>query len=102
MPKYNYSALRNDGERISGLMEGADRSAVLLRLSGQGHHPIDVSEAEPALFPRRIRGFGRGGPSFSDISLFTRELSWLLSAGLNLSAALDVLSKDCFPKTSAR
>jgi general secretion pathway protein F len=96
MPNFHYSAVRNDGERISGVMEGADRSAILLRLSKQGHHPIDVTEAEGAGHARSIIGFGRKLPSFSDISLFTRELSWLLNAGLPLNNALEILAKESF------
>jgi len=29
MPNFQYSAIRNDGERVSGVMEGADRAAIL-------------------------------------------------------------------------
>ena len=59
MPNFQYSAIRNDGERVSGVMEGADRAAILLRLSRQGHHPIDVTEAESASLGRAFPGFGR-------------------------------------------
>jgi general secretion pathway protein F len=96
MPNFEYSAVRNDGERISGVMEGADRAAILLRLSRQGHHPIDVSEADSSTLAKTFPGFGRKLPSFSDISLFTRELSWLLNAGLSLSNGLEILAKESF------
>jgi general secretion pathway protein F len=95
MPSFQYSAIRNDGERITGIMDGADRSVVLLRLSGQGIHPIDVVEADSAGLGRSM-GLGRKQPSFADISLFTRELSWLLNAGLSLSHGLEILAKESF------
>src|SRR3954454_301491 len=96
MPNFQYSAVRDDGERVNGVMEGADRSAVLVRLTRQGIHPIDVSEAGAGGKP--ASGFGRKLPSFSDISLFTRELSWLLNAGMSLSNALEILGKESFSK----
>ena len=95
MPSFHYSAVRNDGEHITGIMDGVDRTAILLRLSGQGVHPIDVVEAGPAGLGKSVIGLERR-PSFSDISLFTRELSWLLNAGLSLSNALEILAKESF------
>jgi general secretion pathway protein F len=94
MPNYQYSAIRDDGERINGIMEGADRSAILLRLTRQGIHPIDVTEASSG--GKSLQGFGRKLPGFSEISLFTRELSWLLNAGMSLSNALEILAKESF------
>jgi general secretion pathway protein F len=94
MPSFQYSAIRDDGERINGVMEGADRSAILVRLGRQGIHPIDVTEASSG--GKSLQGFGRKLPGFSEISLFTRELSWLLNAGLSLSNALEILAKESF------
>src|SRR3954452_6880422 len=96
MPNFQYSAVRDDGERVNGVMEGVDRSAVLVRLTRQGIHPIDVSEAGAG--GKSASGLGRKLPSFSDISLFTRELSWLLNAGMSLSNALEILGKESFSK----
>jgi general secretion pathway protein F len=96
MAKFQYSAIRTDGERISGIMEGSDRSAVIRKLSAQGQHPIDVAEAEAAISTGRIFSLGGGAASPSDISTFTRELAWLLKAGMSLNNALEILSKETF------
>ena len=46
MPKFQYSAIRDNGERVTGEIEGSDRSMVLGRLGEQGLHPIEVKDAE--------------------------------------------------------
>ncbi|MGQ0486247.1 MAG: type II secretion system F family protein [Hyphomicrobiales bacterium] len=96
MAKFQYSAIRTDGERVSGIMEGSDRSAVIHKLAEQGQHPIDVAEAETAISTARIFSFGGGAASAAEISTFTRELAWLLRAGMTLNSALEILSKETF------
>ena len=98
MPKFQYSAIRDNGERISGEIEGQDRSAVLGRLGQQGLHPIDVQISGQSGGGGRTLSFGRGVANFRDVSIFTRELAWLLRAGMTLNAALDVLAKEAFTK----
>ena len=44
MARFRYQAIRDSGERVTGVIEGADRSLVMSRLSAQGLHPIDVKE----------------------------------------------------------
>ena len=94
MQKFQYSAIRGDGERVKGEIEGASRSIVIGRLGEQGLHPIDVTIVEPTVVAGRIFSFGGGAVSFKEISLFTRELVWLLKSGINLNTALDILSKE--------
>lgn len=96
MAKFQYSAIRTDGERVSGVMEGSDRSAVIRRLAEQGQHPIDVAEAEAPISTARIFSFGGGAGSAAEISTFTRELAWLLMAGMSLNNALEILGRETF------
>ena len=96
MPKFQYSAIRDDGERITGTMEGADRAIVIGRLGEQGLHPIDVKAAGRAVSAGRILSFGGGVASSREVSVFTRELAWLLRAGMSLNNALDILAKEAF------
>jgi general secretion pathway protein F len=94
MASFQYSAIRNDGVRVSGAIEAADREAAMRRLSEQGQHPIEVKDAEAGVSSRSILSFGGGVASFSDISVFTRELAWLLRAGMSLNNALALLAKE--------
>lgn len=94
MAQFHYQALKDNGERVTGTIEGADRSLVMSRLSGQGLHPIEVREQDaggaPALslMPRRVAD--------DEITIFTRQLAWLLEAGMTLSRALDILGRERF------
>ena len=96
MPKFRYSAVRDTGERVAGTIEGPDRSTVIGRLGDQGLHPIDVAAAEQEITAGRILSFGGGVVSGAEITIFTRELAWLLHAGMTLNHALDILSKETF------
>ena len=96
MALFRYQALKDSGERVEGTIEGADRSLVMSRLSAQGLHPIEVREqgAESAggsalgLSPNRVKG--------EEVTIFTRQLAWLLDAGTTLNRALDILARESF------
>lgn len=98
MPKFRYSALRDSGERVTGVIEGSERSIVIGRLSEQGLHPIDVTLAD------QTTGSDGQFLSFADrvskreIGLFARELAWLLQAGMTLNDGLDLLAGETFSK----
>jgi general secretion pathway protein F len=98
MARYQYVAITGGGERVSGAMEGRDRAIVLGRLGEQGLHPIDVREQEERIAGSRAFSLRAGAATFRDITIFTRELSWLLKAGMTLNQALEILARD----TSAR
>jgi general secretion pathway protein F len=96
MPKFRYSALRDSGERVFGVIEGSERSSVIGRLGEQGLHPIEVTLADQAE--------GSSGSFWSlssrisrrEIGLFARELAWLLQAGMTLNDGLDLLAQESF------
>ncbi len=94
MASYQYSAIRNDGVRVSGAIEAVDKESALRRLTEQGQHPIEVKAAEAEVSSRSIFALGGGVASFSDISVFTRELAWLLRSGMSLNNALTLLAKE--------
>ena len=98
MANFRYSAIRNDGTRVTGAMEGGDRAAVLRKLGEQGLHPVDVDSTEGNVGAARVLSFGGGVASAAEISIFTRELAWLLRAGMTLNNALDILAKESFSK----
>jgi general secretion pathway protein F len=80
--------------RVTGAIEAISREAALRRLSEQGQHPIEVKAAEAEVSSRSIFALGGGVASFSDISVFTRELAWLLRSGMSLNNALTLLAKE--------
>lgn len=102
MARFNYLALRDDGQKVTGTIEGSTRSAVIGRLGEQGLHPIDVTASTGAVAASRVLSLGGGVASRKEISIFTRELAWLLDAGMSLNDALDILAKESFSTAFGR
>lgn len=98
MARFSYSAVSDAGERVNGTMEGADRSSVLSRLAGQGLHPISVKEVGADAGVGGISVLGQNRIAADEITVFTRQLTWLLEAGTTLNRALDILSRETFSK----
>jgi type IV pilus assembly protein PilC len=83
------------GKLLKGEMEAANQAAVLTRLRSQRIQPI----------PTRVREKGKGfdkelsipgfGPKIKprDVSVFTRQFSTMIDAGLPIVQSLDILSQ---------
>ncbi len=89
MPKFSYSALREDGELVSGQIEAANTQSVVQRLEAVQQHAVSIDLMDGGRLGWRLR---RTEPSHEDVSVFTRELAWLLRAGLTLTRSLEVLA----------
>lgn len=93
MPRFSYKAATTGGDVIEGVIEAANRQAVIDRLRGQGHVPIRADEVTGDT--RRGLGAGwlllrrRVGPK--DVVIKTRELATLLHAGLPLDRCLAII-----------
>lgn len=98
MARFRYIAVDQSGERITDVLEAVDRGQVLERLQQQGHLAIDVTEAGEHENATSLSGGNAIAAgvrnrrvSDADITLFTRELSMLLDAGLTLAQSLQML-----------
>lgn len=91
---FQYSGINHQGKRLDGVVLGADLKEAQSELLKMG---IEVINLEP----KRQFGFS-GIKIFSskkkikqkDILLFTRYISTMLTAGLPIVQALDIISKD--------
>ena len=85
---FTYKALRKDNSSVSGTIEAADRDAAMTALAHQGLHPLLVSEASAR------RGFGLNKKvKSSDMVIFTRQLSTMISAGVPIARGLATLQE---------
>ncbi|MEM7390841.1 MAG: type II secretion system F family protein [Verrucomicrobiota bacterium] len=120
MPKYAYKARSKSGERKEGVVEGADKRAAMMQIERMGFVPISVREAASAPKgggkgkpgkDKKGRKAGKGSKpkekkprpklewrpgraprmKLRDVLIFTRELSDLLSSGMQLGQALNTL-----------
>jgi type IV pilus assembly protein PilC len=87
--QFTYKATRKDGSALSGTLEAGDREAALDMLMHQGLHPVLVKAASgkkslgSASFGHKVKS--------SDMVIFTRQLSTMISAGVPLARGLATL-----------
>lgn len=95
MPAFRFEALDAAGKTINGLVEADNPKAARAQLRTQhmvplNVAPVQVAEAEggsPKLFARRVF-------NSSELSVWTRQLSGLVVAGLPLERALTALADE--------
>jgi general secretion pathway protein F len=92
---FAYTAVDPAGRQRKGLIEGDTPRHVRSLLRERQLLPISVEEVAAQESRRQLKpGFSlRGGVSASDLSLFTRQLSTLVRAGLPLEEALLAVSE---------
>jgi len=94
MAKFIYIAKKGPGEEVKGFIEAENKNAALHRLTTMGYFPVSIEQEnieESASIVSTIPGFKR--VNIHDLSVFTRQLSDLLEAGLPLVKSLSVLEK---------
>ena len=89
MPKYQYKAVKLDGETVEGELDAPDESAVLGYLRGAGLIPLETRSA--AGLRARLGRTRRHRLSHKEIGILTRELATLLEAGMTLDRSLQIL-----------
>ena len=87
--QFSYKALRKDNENVSGTIEAADRNAAMAALSHQGLHPLLVTEGGAKKYSI---GFGKHVKT-TDMVIFTRQLSTMISAGVPIARGLATLQE---------
>jgi general secretion pathway protein F len=89
MPLFEYSGFDAKGKKVSGIIEGSGRRALLGQLRQKGIHATSLKEEKKGtttkrswqtLLPSRVPR--------SDIAIATRQLATLIGAGLALDEAL--------------
>ena len=89
MPKYDYKAVKLDGETQEGELEAADEAALVSALQAQG---LLLLEARPAGGLRaRLGRTRRRRLNQKEIGILTRQLATLIEAGMTLDRSLQVL-----------
>jgi len=93
MPTYTYTARAKDGKKQKGTLTAETRQALNTMLQSRGLTPISIQEASaaarPGLGKRRL---GRKVKT-TELLIFTRQLSTIVSAGLPLLQGLDILAE---------
>jgi general secretion pathway protein F len=91
MPTFNYKALDSEGSFVVGEIEAPDRRDVARRLQRLGYVALDTGAAKQPEASQRFFSFQRSVGQ-REITVFLRELSLVLRAGLTLDDALLLLA----------
>jgi general secretion pathway protein F len=92
MPVFEYKGVASSGRSVSGVLDGENLKAVKSKLKKDGIVVLEVHEGGAMQAARsREFSFGRGRIRTGDVANATRQLATLLSSGLPLMEALNVL-----------
>lgn len=87
MPLYSYKAITPEGRKIRSMMEAPNLNVVMNALNSRGYVVLDIKETKKNSF----------GPFFGirldDIVTFSRQLSVMVTSGIRIRNALELLSK---------
>ncbi|MDO4566904.1 MAG: type II secretion system F family protein [Oscillospiraceae bacterium] len=91
MPLFKFEANTTEGKIKKGRREAADKRALRELLLGEGLTLIDAEELENG-------APSKGKPNTEELSEFCRELGSMLSAGVPLVRALNIMTKEDRPQ----
>jgi general secretion pathway protein F len=96
MPVFEYVALDPKGKNRSGIIDADSAVAARQKLRAARNFPVSIKEVEDAAPTRKAaRGISMPGPFKRvrprDVTMMTRQLATLVSAGFPLVSALDAL-----------
>ncbi|MDP7290048.1 MAG: type II secretion system F family protein [Phycisphaerae bacterium] len=111
MPTFTYEAMNSVGQPVKGTIDATNSDEAIAKVRAQGNFPTKIKEkaarrggprktasAAAAASPGRTAKRGGGGRAPTKlISLFTRQLSTLISAGLPIVRSLQILEEQQKP-----
>jgi general secretion pathway protein F len=95
MPSFRYRAMTASGTIVTGVLDAPSEPAAIEEIRNRGHYPIDTAHGAQGASPWRALLTAdllpRRRASPRQLVVATQELSSLLSAGLELDRALEIL-----------
>ncbi|HEX2806818.1 MAG TPA: type II secretion system F family protein [Kineosporiaceae bacterium] len=98
---YDYSVRDLQGKLLKGRTEAASEEAAVDKLRGQGLVPISVSEAGGGMNRELNISFG-SGVGLKDLAVMSRQFATMISSGLSLLRALNILADQTDNKALAK
>ncbi len=96
MKKFNYKAKDKAGKTVKGVVEARDEKQAAKILQEKGFLVISIAPFRKSLLAQTGPIIGR--VTTSDLVNFTRQLSTMVTAGLQLTNALDILEVQSRPR----
>lgn len=85
---YTWEGVDKQGKKMKGEMEAASVAFVNATLRRQGINPVKVAKRGSSLFSARKKRIAT-----KDIAVFTRQLATMLTAGIPVAQAFDIVGK---------
>ncbi|WP_095497811.1 type II secretion system F family protein [Paraferrimonas haliotis] len=85
---FTWKGINRNGQKASGELKGASATEVRAQLKGQGITPKSVQKKAKPLF-----SFGGAKIVPMDVAMLTRQIATMLSAGVPLVTAIELLAK---------
>lgn len=100
MPRYSYIAKDRLAKQQRGIMEGTSREDIIKKLQAQGLFVIAVSSADKVTKTEgnKAKKFAHNAIKTEDLCQFARQLAVLLSSGVTLLRALEIVSNQTSSK----
>lgn len=92
MAKFKYEARNKEGAVLKGITEAKTKQDAINSLVSKGLIVVEINEGEGFNF-QKLNEINIGGVPMKDKTIFMRQLSTMISAGLPLTQALDILEK---------
>jgi type II secretory pathway component PulF len=96
MSVFAYTAIGRDGQRTAGTLSADTRSAAITQVIQRGLHPVSINEqnGNGAAAAKPTTQARPGRVPQKAVESFTRELANLLSGGVSLARALNLLKRE--------
>ena len=94
MPAFRFEAVDAAGKSQTGVLEADTARAVRSQLRSRGLVPLEVGAVEASPQSGTGQGFGRRVFQGAELTVWTRQLAGLVSAGLPLERALTALTDE--------
>ncbi|MBU3110246.1 type II secretion system F family protein [Clostridium lacusfryxellense] len=90
MPVFVYEAKNVQGVLLKGKMEASDEKAVVMMIRDKSYYPVKIKEYKQSL---NVDLSSLKVVSTKDISIFCRQFSVIVSAGISIVKAVDIVKE---------
>lgn len=94
MQLFKYRAINNTGKSVKGLDYYKNEDDLSLQLREKGYYVIQYKTIKKSIYSKYFSRI-----NLKDISVFSRQLSSMLSSGFNISEALNIFQEESYSRS---
>ncbi|MGE5629865.1 MAG: type II secretion system F family protein [Caulobacteraceae bacterium] len=100
MPYFRYKSVDSKGKKVSGGFEAVDKAAAAYMIKQRGLIPVEINIDND--FTHSLRKLGHSRMPVKDIAIFCRQFATILTAGVTVLSAMDMLRRQTANKRLAK